>query len=99
LANILISGLNEAATLAEVERATAYAAGVISGNRMPVVIVGPAPSPIDRIRGRWRWHFLLKSGSAKALGMVCKHLQYRYDFKPGPTELRLVIDRDPVSLL
>jgi primosomal protein N' (replication factor Y) len=99
LANILISALHEAATLAEAERATAYAAGVIAGHRMPVVIVGPAPSPIDRIRGRWRWHFLLKSGSAKALGMVCKHLQYRYDFKPGPSELRLVIDRDPVSLL
>ena len=26
-----------------------------------LVFVGPAPCPIDRVKDRWRWHFLLKS--------------------------------------
>ena len=99
LANILISGTAEDATIDEADRSSEYALSVIDSNRLPVVLTGPAPAPIDRIRGRWRWHFLLRSESAKALGLVCKHLQYRYDFKAGPAELRLVIDRDPVSLL
>jgi primosomal protein N' (replication factor Y) len=99
LANILISGLNEDATIAEVDRAADYVNGIVSSNRLPVTLTGPAPAPIDRIRARWRWHFLLRSGSPKAIGMVCRYLQYRYEFKSGPSELRLVIDRDPVSLL
>ncbi|MGQ0562730.1 MAG: replication restart helicase PriA [Gemmatimonadota bacterium] len=99
LSNILISGTNEAATMAEAERAAAYVMGIVAGNRWPVTLTGPAPAPIDRIRGRWRWHFLLRSESAKAMSLVLRSLQYRYEFKVGPAELRLVIDRDPVSLL
>ena len=64
-----------------------------------VQLVGPAPCPIDRIRGRWRWHFLLRSGSAGALSAACRHLFLRFNIKPGRAELRMVIDRDPVSLL
>ena len=99
LANILISGINEDATIAEADRASAYTRDFIAGNRVPATLTGPAPAPIDRIRGRWRWHFLLRSGNAKALGILLRALQYRYEFKPGTSELRLVIDRDPVSLL
>jgi len=99
LSNIIVSGLEESATIAEVERAASYVNGVVAGNRWPVTLTGPAPAPIDRIRGRWRWHFLLRSESAKAMGLVLRSLQYRYEFKAGPAELRLVMDRDPVSLL
>jgi primosomal protein N' (replication factor Y) (superfamily II helicase) len=99
LSNIIISGTEERATIAEVEKAAAYVNGVIASNRWPVTLTGPAPAPIDRIRGRWRWHFLLRSESAKAMGLVLRSLQYRYEFKAGPAELRLVMDRDPVSLL
>jgi primosomal protein N' (replication factor Y) (superfamily II helicase) len=99
MSNILISGLNENATMEEAERAAAYVKDVAEKNGWPVALTGPAPAPIDRIRGRWRWHFLLRSESAKAMTLVLRSLQYRYDFKPGPAELRLVMDRDPVSLL
>ncbi|HET9441039.1 MAG TPA: primosomal protein N' [Longimicrobiales bacterium] len=100
LVNVLISGTAEGAVQEEADRAADWVRGIIDANaRGRVVVTGPAPCPIDRIRGRWRWHFLLRSGSAKALGLVCRHLQYRYDFKPGNAELRLIIDRDPVSLL
>ncbi|MGQ0813915.1 MAG: replication restart helicase PriA [Gemmatimonadota bacterium] len=99
LSNIIISGTQESATIAEAERAAQSVNGVVASNRWPVTLTGPAPAPIDRIRGRWRWHFLLRSESAKAMGLVLRHLQYRYEFKAGAAELRLVIDRDPVSLL
>ena len=100
LVNVLISGTAEEVVHQEAVRAADWTRGIIAGNAQGrVVLTGPAPCPIDRIRGRWRWHFLLRSGSARALGQVCKQLQYRYDFKPGPTELRLILDRDPVSLL
>jgi primosomal protein N' (replication factor Y) (superfamily II helicase) len=100
LVNVLISGTDEPLVLDEANRAAEWTRGIIeTAAKGKVVVTGPAPCPIDRIRGRWRWHFLLRSGSAKTLGLVCRHLQYRYDFKPGNAELRLIIDRDPVSLL
>jgi primosomal protein N' (replication factor Y) (superfamily II helicase) len=100
LVNVLISGTDERAVQDEAEKAADCTRGIIEGSvKGNVSVTGPAPCPIDRIRGRWRWHFLLRSGSAKSLGLVCRHIQYRYDFKPGSADLRLILDRDPVSLL
>ncbi len=100
MVNVLISGTEDAAVQQATDRAAEWTRDVIkSAVQGAVQLTGPAPCPIDRIRGRWRWHFLLRSRSAKALGIICRHLQYRYDHKPGPSELRLILDRDPVSLL
>jgi primosomal protein N' (replication factor Y) len=70
-------------------------ADVISGT--PVDLTGPAPSPIERLHGRWRWHFLLRSVSVKALGTSAKRLQA--EFRTRGTDVRIVIDRDPSALL
>jgi primosomal protein N' (replication factor Y) (superfamily II helicase) len=64
-----------------------------------VNLTGPAPCAIDRIRGRWRWHYLLRSPAARAIGGVCREFQQNYDMRPGRAELRVILDRDPVSLL
>ena len=70
-------------------------ADVISGT--PVDLTGPAPSPIERLHGRWRWHFLLRSVSVKALGTSAKRLQA--EFRTRGTDVRIAIDRDPSALL
>jgi primosomal protein N' (replication factor Y) len=98
LVNVVISGTIEVPVQeAAIETAEWTRRAIAdSGN---VVLTGPAPCPIDRIRGRWRWHFLLRSTSVKAIGRVTRHLQYRYELRAGTADLRLVIDRDPVTLL
>ena len=68
---------------------------VVSGG--PVDLIGPAPSPIERLHGRWRWHFLLRSVSAKALGDCARRLQA--EFRTRGTDVRIAIDRDPSALL
>ena len=60
-------------------------------------IVGPAPSPIERLHGRWRWHFFMRSSSPAALGDASRALMER--FRPPPGDVRLALDRDPVALL
>jgi primosomal protein N' (replication factor Y) len=62
-----------------------------------VVLVGPAPSPIERLHGRYRWHFLLRSPSAGALGAVCRALLTGHT--PRGSDIRMVLDRDPTHLL
>ena len=68
---------------------------VISGT--PVDLIGPAPSPIERLHGRWRWHFLLRSVSVRALGSGARRL--RSDFQTRGADVRIAIDRDPNALM
>ncbi|HEX9708775.1 MAG TPA: primosomal protein N', partial [Candidatus Thermoplasmatota archaeon] len=62
-----------------------------------VEVVGPAPSPIERLHGRWRWHFLLRTPSATDLGIVSR--AFVEGFSPRAGDVRVAFDRDPVALL
>jgi primosomal protein N' (replication factor Y) len=99
LANIVISGTVEAAVHEAADSAAHWTRNALGQARTADVrLTGPAPCPIDRIRGRWRWHFLLRARSAKALGTICRHIQ-KHRLPHGKADLRLIIDRDPVTLL
>jgi len=60
-------------------------------------LVGPAPAPIERLHGRWRWHFFLRGGAVEAVTRLLRALLEDPPLPPG--DVRLVIDRDPVALL
>ncbi|MEA4883434.1 MAG: primosomal protein N' [Clostridia bacterium] len=67
LLRILIAGPDESQVVKAAGRAASACAGskpVLEGQ---VEIVGPAPAPISRIAGKYRWHVLLLSGSIAAL--------------------------------
>ena len=101
LANILVSGTDERAVQDAVDHLAGVVLALLEQHDVAgrLLLTGPAPCPIDRIRGRWRWHFLLRSRSASLLGSVCRRIQTHHEVKPGRAELRMIIDRDPVSLL
>ncbi len=60
-------------------------------------VVGPAPSPIERLHGRWRWHFFVRSPSHRVIDRVTA--PFYSGFRPGAGDIRVVLDRDPVALL
>ncbi|MDR0786873.1 MAG: primosomal protein N' [Gemmatimonadota bacterium] len=99
LVNIVVSGLEEGATRENAQRAVDWIAGLLRAREIQgVEIVGPAPSPIERIRNRWRWHLLLRSISASQLGHVTRY--FAEQFQAGSAgDIRIAIDRDPVALL
>jgi len=100
LANIVISGTQEVAVQETADRAATWIRAFIR-RELPgqVEVTGPAPCPIDRIRGRWRWHFLLRSQRAEPLGRACHALHEDFPLRAGRADLRLAVDRDPVALL
>jgi primosomal protein N' (replication factor Y) len=100
LVNVVVSGLAEEATQQGAEAAAGWVRGLLSAQKVgEVEVIGPAPCAIDRIRGRWRWHLLLRSTSAGSLGRVARFFAERFELPAGKDELRTMIDRDPVSLL
>ena len=94
LVNVVVTSPDPEAAATAAEAAAAWVERRLSGT--PVELTGPAPAPIERLRRRWRWHFLLRSGSAGALGTVTR--AFAKDFRP-PADVRVLIDRDPVGLL
>jgi len=55
-------------------------------------VLGPAPCPLMRLKGKWRWHVLAKSAEPRVLGRVVR----AWRAKPHRD---VTVDRDPVSLL
>ena len=97
LANVVLSSPDADLVADQAEVAVHWVDGWLRRNRAPVERVGPAPSPIERLHGRWRWHFLLRSSSAKALGSLCT--DFMTGFEPRGGDVRVALDRDPVALL
>jgi primosomal protein N' (replication factor Y) len=97
LANCVVSGTRERA-VAEAALSVAEWLRALFAARPAsrAELVGPAPCPIERVRGRWRWHFLLKSPDPALLTRLVRYLAAR---APVSRAVRLVVDRDPVSLL
>jgi primosomal protein N' (replication factor Y) len=57
-----------------------------------LAVLGPAPCPLARLEGRWRWHVLAKAAEPRALGRVVRAWR-----RVGRGAV--VVDRDPVALL
>jgi primosomal protein N' (replication factor Y) len=100
LVNIIVSGVDEAATQETAQKAADWINGLLRERRLTdPEVIGPAPSPIERIRDRWRWHLLLRGTSPRMLGRVTRYFAERFRLPAGKADLRLAIDRDPVALL
>jgi primosomal protein N' (replication factor Y) len=101
LINIIVSSPDQGLAATGAERGAAWMRRWLShrgqGRKTSVELVGPAPAPIERLHGRWRWHFLMRSGSPAALGACAQALISGYSLPAG--DVRLALDRDPVALL
>jgi primosomal protein N' (replication factor Y) len=97
IANVVLSGPDQGATAQAAIDTAAWVKALVTRKALrDLVLVGPAPCPIDRIKDRWRWHFLLKSSQPSLMTRVA---HYVAEHAPVAGAVRLVVDRDPVSLL
>jgi primosomal protein N' (replication factor Y) len=95
LVNLIVSGEGEAETANRAAEAADWCNALVARHELAVTVLGPAPCPLARIKDRWRWHVLLK-GPSVVLGRVVRYAAQRL---PSAGKTRVVIDRDPVSLL
>jgi len=62
-----------------------------------VTVLGPAPAPLAKLHGRYRWQLLLKSGDLKTLHGFASALLDAHKSSPGSVKLSL--DVDPENML
>jgi primosomal protein N' (replication factor Y) (superfamily II helicase) len=97
LVNIVFSGTSDTATADLATRGADWIRDLLTTHNVnDIALVGPAPSPIERVKTRWRWHVLLKSQDPSELTRVSRYFMERFKV---PMALRVTLDRDPVALL
>ena len=95
LVNVVVSGTDERGTGKAAADLGEWFSALIVRQQLPVVLLGPAPCPLARIKDRWRWHVLLK-GKGEEIGRV---VRYAATHLRHGRAVRVILDRDPVSLL
>jgi primosomal protein N' (replication factor Y) len=95
LVNLVASGEAEAAVSEAAAELARWCGALVEQQRLPVDVLGPAPCALTRIKNRWRWHVVLR-GEAEALGRIVRYAATRL---PEPAGVRVILDRDPVSML
>ena len=93
MARILLSSPAQPDALAAAESLGAW----LRDRRLAgVEVLGPAPAPIERLHGRFRWHVLLRGGVA-GIGSALRSVSD--SFKARGADLRVSLDRDPLHLM
>ena len=93
IANIVFAGADGRAVR---ESAGASADAVRQGVPEGWEVVGPAAAPIERIKGNWRWHFVVKAPEDAAIGSALEAGLTKTLVPEGVTR---IVDVDPVGML
>jgi primosomal protein N' (replication factor Y) len=70
-----------------------------TGRARGIAVLGPAPAPLARLRGKLRFQCLLKAGDWQSLRAVYAQTARKALPPHPPGELRVSLDLDPVNML
>lgn len=101
LVNILVSSTDLRAAARSAERLEKILESKLDSTG--AAILGPAPSPLSRLRRRYRWHILIKAADVSSIGEEIRTAMesFREYARSFPVESRATVSMDvnPVSLL
>ncbi len=98
VARIIIRGPDEGATERFAESLVERLEAIRTLQGAEVRILGPAPPPMSRLRGKFRFHILMQCTEAAILGAVIRRATA--DLKPpAKSDIQYVIDIDPMDML
>jgi primosomal protein N' (replication factor Y) len=97
--NIRFEGKDEEKVQAYAEKVAHYLLAHVQGENEQIAVLGPAPAPIERIRGRERWQVLLKSKDRHTLLALVKKTQAELFTHQHTNGIRVIVDVDPYSML
>jgi primosomal protein N' (replication factor Y) len=106
LALLRISGPDEVAVRRRAEQLGAFVRACVEGaaskqeGRAPLALLGPVPSPIERVNRKIRWQLLIRASARPPLRWVLKQLRPQLGLEgSGDFKTSAVLDVDPQTLL
>ncbi len=95
---IIIRGAVEELTEAVAESLLTRLESARQSLGVEVRILGPAPPPISKLRGKYRFHLLLQSTSPAELGETIRRATDSFTI-PDKDDVQFVVDIDPIDML
>lgn len=99
MVNVRFEGKDGARVRESAERFTRLLEAGSPRQGKSVAILGPAPAPIERIKGRERWQVLLKGEDRLLLHEVVGKMQEAVLSRERSPHVRVVVDVDPYNML
>jgi primosomal protein N' (replication factor Y) len=97
LALVRLEGMKEERIVEEGQKIAAMLRAATASGSGTFRILGPAPSPLSRIRRRYRWQILIKSESRRALGGVIDEILGKRD--ATKSDVHVIVDIDPMDFM
>lgn len=98
VARIIIRGAVEEVTESTAESLVRHLESARDKLGHEVRILGPAPPPISKLRGKYRFHILLQAVAAPPLGEVIRTATDKFVI-PEKDDVQYVVDIDPIDML
>ncbi len=98
VARIIIRGAVEQVTEAVADSLRGQLEATREALGAEVRILGPAPPPISKLRGKYRFHILLQSVDAKQLGETIRRATETFKIA-DKDDVQYVVDIDPIDML
>jgi len=92
---IRLSGIKENSVLTEARKLKDFTTNL---DLTDVFVLGPAPAPLAKLRGKYRYQFLLKSPDVKKLHKTVWQMKKSFE-KNSPRAVAITIDMDPLNTL
>ncbi len=71
----------------------------IGDGKISLQVLGPAPCPMEKVRGAYRWHLLLKTAQFSQLHPHLTRALSELEQTHIPSSVRLLVNVDPVDLM
>lgn len=98
LVHCCFEGAQEAAVRMAAVDAADFAKRLDAARRL-FTVLGPAPAPLARLRGLYRWQFVLQGSRLDVLHTACHRLLTEFGGRGGKIAVKLTVDVDPESML
>ncbi|MBI2411924.1 MAG: primosomal protein N' [Deltaproteobacteria bacterium] len=98
LCNLRFEGAKEAAVIEAANDMKRAADALLKKKNEDIAVLGPAPAPLEKLKGRYRWQMLLKCADVKRLHSVARTLKASFVAKKRPG-VSLTVDMDPLNTL
>lgn len=98
VAAVHVQGESENDVQSGAARIAAACRAITTQHIKEVEILGPVPSPIDRVKRNYRWQIMVKGKSNDVLHALCSYIHTnKTDLVPG--KCKVIVDVDPESMM
>lgn len=93
---IIASSVDKTAPASTLKEIRDFAVKLRDSKQLKLVVLGPSPAPLQKLKTEWRWHLLLKCPTASVLNGVMKALRRRLK---RSQKVKVVFDIDPQEMM